>query len=119
MKSEVSSMRKTMAWIAAVLLLGGGLFWSSGAARAQGQQIFNDHCAMCHGQDGRGNGPASSAFSPPPKDFHRASFWQGNVNQKITDTIENGHGPMPAVDLSPSQIKAVISYMTQAFKPGS
>ena len=73
---------------------------------------------MCHGQDGKGNGPAGSAFSPPPANFTSSSFWQGNVKEKITDTIENGHGPMPAFsELSPSQIKAIINYMEQAFKP--
>jgi mono/diheme cytochrome c family protein len=115
-------MGKAIALATAGLFLVGGLFWSSGvvqAQSAQGQQIFNDQCTMCHGKDGKGNGPASSAFSPAPADFTNPSFWQGNVNQKITDTIENGHGPMPAFELSPEQIKAVISYMTQTFKPGS
>jgi high-affinity iron transporter len=114
-------MRKAIALAIAGLFLGIGLGASLGAvpAHAQGQQVFNDHCAMCHGQDGRGNGPASGAFQPPPKDFHHPSFWQGNVKQKITDTIENGHGPMPAISLNPSQIKEVIHYMEKAFKPSS
>jgi mono/diheme cytochrome c family protein len=114
-------MRKAIALTAAALFLGIGLLASLGAvpASAQGQQVFNDHCALCHGQDGRGNGPASSAFHPRPKDFHSPSFWQGNVKQKITTTIENGYGPMPAISLNPSQIKEVINYMEQAFKPKS
>jgi mono/diheme cytochrome c family protein len=115
-------MRRAIVLVIAGLFLVGGLFCSSGAVLAQssrGQQIFNDKCAMCHGRDGKGNGPASSAFSPSPADFNSAAFWQGNVNQKITDTIENGHGPMPPIELSPEQIKTVIDYMTQAFKPGS
>jgi mono/diheme cytochrome c family protein len=114
-------MKKFILWsIIGLLAAGSWLWWTSGVALAQnGQSIFNDKCAMCHGRDGKGNGPAAAAFSPPPKDFHSPSFWQGNVNQKITDTIENGHGPMPAIELSPSQIRAVISYMTQTFKPGS
>jgi mono/diheme cytochrome c family protein len=114
-------MRKTIALTTAGLFLVIGLLGSLGAvpAAAQGQQVFNDHCAMCHGQDGRGNGPASAAFHPKPKDFHLPSFWQGNVKKKITDTVENGHGPMPAISLSPAQIKEVINYMEQTFKPKS
>jgi mono/diheme cytochrome c family protein len=112
-------MRKAMVPMIAVLLLAAGLGLSSGVAwaQSQGQQIFNDKCAMCHGQDGKGNGPASSAFSPSPADFTSAGFWQGNVNQRITNTIENGHGPMPAIEMSPAKTKAVIDYMTQTFKP--
>jgi mono/diheme cytochrome c family protein len=119
---ETWVMRKSFAWVAAGLLLGAVLLTVQSATTAefdQGKQLFNDKCAMCHGQDGTGNGPAAAAFSPAPKDFHSPSFWQGDVNQKITDTIENGHGPMPAIDLSPGKIKAVIAYMIQTFKPGN
>ena len=114
-------MKKAIALIAAGLFLGIGLLASFGAvpALAQGKQIFDNNCSMCHGKDGRGNGPASASFHPKPKDFHKASFWQGNVKDKITDTIENGHGPMPAISLNQSQIKEVIKYMEQAFKPKS
>jgi high-affinity iron transporter len=114
-------MRKAIALTTAGLFLVIGLLASLGAvpAFAQGQQIFNDHCAMCHGRDGKGNGPASAAFHPPPKDFHLASFWQGKVREKITNTIKNGYKQMPAISLSPAQIKEVINYMEQTFKPKS
>jgi high-affinity iron transporter len=113
-------MTKAIALTTAGLLLVIGLLGSSGPVLAQsGKAIFDGNCAMCHGQDGKGNGPASSAFHPKPKDFHLSSFWQGNVKEKITQTIENGHGQMPAINLSPSQIKEVINYMEQTFKPKS
>ncbi len=86
------------------------------AQSEQGKQIFEDKCAPCHGSDGRGNGPAASLFNPPPADFASPGFWQGDVNQKITSSVENGKGSMPAVDLDSSQIKAVIDYMKHTFK---
>jgi mono/diheme cytochrome c family protein len=113
-------MRRAIALTTAGLFLVIGLLGSSGAVLAQsGQAIFNGNCAMCHGQDGKGNGPASAAFHPKPKDFHLPSFWQGNVKEKITTTVKNGYGQMPALNLSPSQIKEVINYMEQTFKPKS
>jgi mono/diheme cytochrome c family protein len=110
-------MTKCMHWLIIAVFLVYGLALNPVTALAQGQEIFNDKCAMCHGQDGGGDGPAGSAFSPPPADFTSPGFWQGAVKQKITNTIENGHGPMPAFTMSSSQIQAVISYMEQTFKP--
>jgi mono/diheme cytochrome c family protein len=114
-------MRMLILWAIIGLLTGLEVAGTSGVglAQGQGQNIYQDKCAICHGADGKGNGPAAAALSPSPADFTTASFWQNTSNAKITDTIENGHGPMPAFDLSPRQIKAVIDYMSRTFKPGS
>jgi mono/diheme cytochrome c family protein len=106
-----------MRWLIIAVFLGSGLTWNPVTALAQGQQIFNDKCAMCHGADGRGNGPAAAALSPPPADFNTASFWQSTSRARMVETIENGRGQMPAFDLSSSQINAVINYITETFKP--
>jgi mono/diheme cytochrome c family protein len=113
-------MKRATALTTAGLFLVIGLLGSPGTVLAQpGRAVFDGNCAMCHGQDGKGNGPASAAFNPKPKDFHLPSFWQGNVKEKITATVKNGYGQMPALNLSPSQIQEVINYMEQAFKPKS
>lgn len=36
---------------------------------ASGQQMFKEYCAVCHGMDGKGNGPAASALKNPPPDL--------------------------------------------------
>ena len=33
-----------------------------------GREIFMDRCAVCHGEDGKGNGPAASSLKIPPGD---------------------------------------------------
>jgi mono/diheme cytochrome c family protein len=81
-----------------------------------GKALYEEKCASCHGTNGDGQGPLASMFNPAPVDFSNPGFWQGNFNQKIADTVNNGHGPMPAINLSPSQIKAVIDYMSHTFK---
>jgi mono/diheme cytochrome c family protein len=116
---EVAAMKKLGIWVIGGLFLGSGVFWGPslvGAQSGAGQGVYSDKCAICHGQDGKGNGPGAAVFSPSPADFTSPAFWQNTSNAKITDTIENGHGPMPSIDLSPSQIKAVIEYMSQTFK---
>uniref|UniRef100_A0A7C3Z3C5 Cytochrome c n=1 Tax=Desulfobacca acetoxidans TaxID=60893 RepID=A0A7C3Z3C5_9BACT len=88
-----------------------------GADYERGQKIYNDKCAICHGTDGRGNGPAAASLSPPPADFNSAGFWRNMTDAKITNAIENGHGPMPAFDLSSEDNRSVIEYLRQTFKP--
>lgn len=110
-------MARRIHWFIIAILLVYGIAWNPAVALAQGQEIYNSTCAMCHGKDGTGNGPAGKSFSSSPDDFTAPSFWKGDVKDKITTTIKNGHGPMPAFTLSPSQIEAVIAYMEQKFKP--
>jgi mono/diheme cytochrome c family protein len=90
--------------------------WTGAAAADQGQDLFTNKCAPCHGDNGKGDGPMASNFSTHPGNFTDPNFWQGNVDQKITDTVNNGKGQMIPVDLSPDQIKAVINYIRKTFK---
>ena len=36
---------------------------------ASGQEMFNTYCAVCHGKDGKGAGPAASALKKAPADL--------------------------------------------------
>lgn len=105
--------------LAAGLLVMG--FWGAKTGKCAdnelGKSIFDGKCAMCHGTDGRGNGPAAAALNPGPADFNTASFWGKMSDARITEVIENGHGSMPAFTLSSGEIRAVINYMKEAFKP--
>jgi mono/diheme cytochrome c family protein len=115
-------MRKVLVFAVIGLLVGMALFLARTTEAdeyAQGKKLFNDKCQICHGANGKGDGPAATGFSPRPANFTNPSFWQGNVDKKITDTIKNGHGMMPPFDLKPAQIKDIIDYLTHAFKPKS
>ncbi|MGH2451554.1 MAG: c-type cytochrome [Candidatus Limnocylindria bacterium] len=41
----------------------------SDAAIASGRSLYRAHCVGCHGELGRGDGPAGSALDPPPADL--------------------------------------------------
>jgi len=101
------------------MFLGAALFLTKTAKAdeyAQGKKLYSDKCQICHGVKGDGNGPAGVTLSPHPADFSTPSFWQGDVDKKIADTVRNGHGPMPAFNLKPDEIKAIIEYMSHTFK---
>jgi mono/diheme cytochrome c family protein len=34
-----------------------------------GQEMYTVYCAVCHGRDGKGNGPAAEALKVPPPDL--------------------------------------------------
>ena len=36
---------------------------------ASGQEMYTSYCAVCHGKDGKGKGPAAEALKVPPTDL--------------------------------------------------
>ena len=53
---------------------------------ASGKEMFKSYCAVCHGEDGKGNGPAASALKTPPAD--------------LTLLSKNNGGKFPALKVS-------------------
>jgi len=41
----------------------------SDAPSNSGKEMFNSYCAVCHGKDGKGNGPAAPAMKTSPTDL--------------------------------------------------
>ena len=92
--------------------------WGSSAVRAaDGKVVYDTRCAPCHGATGQGDGPGAAIFKTKPQDFANPPFWQGNVDQKISQAVTMGYKEMGKMDLSPDEIKAVTAYITQNFKP--
>jgi mono/diheme cytochrome c family protein len=59
------------------------------AGTASGKETFLKYCASCHGEDGRGNGPAATALKPPPSDLttlskrHEGKYPEGYVSALV------------------------------------
>ena len=47
--------------------------------RAEADDVFETRCVACHGDEGRGDGPAAANLNPGPRDFHDAK-WQKSVS---------------------------------------
>src|SRR5881296_2678220 len=45
-----------------------------GSDRPLGERVYARRCAVCHGPDGRGNGPAAPSMIPRPRDFTLGQF---------------------------------------------
>lgn len=42
------------------------------ASLQNGAELFARNCAVCHGPDGKGDGPAAASLQTPPANFHDA-----------------------------------------------
>ena len=76
----------------------------------QGQQLYQDHCALCHQDAGTGNPPTFPALS--------GNDQLGNPG-RIVSTIRQGTGTMPPFpDLTAAEISAVATYIRNAWANG-
>jgi mono/diheme cytochrome c family protein len=116
---RTNMMKRVFTLAAIIFFLGSALLWAKGeesSEYAQGKRLYEEKCQMCHGANGEGNGPMSSAFPKLPADFTRPEFWRDNPDQRIINAVENGYKLMPRIDLDPNQTNKVIDYVTNAFK---
>jgi mono/diheme cytochrome c family protein len=64
---------------------------------ASGKEMYTTYCAVCHGTDGKGGGPAASALKVPPADLTMLSKNNGGKFPalKVTSAIR-GDTDLPA-----------------------
>ncbi len=55
-----------------------------------GQKFFKTNCAMCHGNEGKGDGPAGQALKPPPRNMVEGKWTQGAGVMAHYKVIQNG-----------------------------
>lgn len=57
----------------------------------QGKTVFASSCSSCHGNEGKGDGPAAPALEPKPRNFVAADGWKNGRNfSDIYKTLEEG-----------------------------
>lgn len=59
-----------------------------------GKTLFRDYCAVCHGTDGKGNGPAAPALKTPPPDLTTIAKRHGKFSAKDVEEQITGTGRM-------------------------
>jgi len=67
---------------------------SPGGNAANGKKLAETNCVSCHGNSGKGDGPAAAALNPKPADWTSPKV-QGEPDGSLFWKISNGRGPMP------------------------
>ena len=79
-----------------------------------GKVLYQAYCAPCHGNNGRGDGPAATSLHPKPAD-HTSAAVQAESDGTLFYKISEGHPstampPFKAV-LHPDQRWSIINYI--------
>jgi mono/diheme cytochrome c family protein len=82
---------------------------------ARGEVLFKQNCSSCHGNSGRGDGPAAGTLNPRPRNFAQPAGWKRGFH--VTDiftTISTGikGTGMAAFDfIMPADRMALVHYV--------
>lgn len=86
---------------------------ADGDAR-KGKAVYEKSCVLCHGPQGRGDGPVGKTVNPPAADFTSAAS-KKKTDAELLATIENGRPPTAMVgwkgQLSDAEIQDVLAYV--------
>lgn len=57
---------------------------------AHGQAVYKTNCAICHGADGKGDGPAGRGLVPPPRNLVEGKWTKGGTSIALFETLRDG-----------------------------
>jgi mono/diheme cytochrome c family protein len=83
----------------------------------QGKYIFMKYCAVCHGEQGKGNGFNAFNLNPKPKSFTDSNYISTYSNVRLSEVINKGGRGVNKSQMMPSYKgtlnKDEIEYVTQ------
>jgi len=91
-------------------------------ARDRGRQLYAERgCTVCHGPNGRGDGPAAKRLDTPPRDLADVrDYRNGSSEDQIAASIRTGVGAMPAFrDLTAAQAADIAAWIVSLQQSGA
>jgi mono/diheme cytochrome c family protein len=108
--------------------LSSGMAWLAAAAEREtdsGKQVYATHCATCHGESGKGDGPSATGFATKPFDLTSGALMNALPDEFLIDIVRDGgpaHGLAPTMPpfnrtLSQAQIQQVVAFVRTLAQP--
>lgn len=100
---------------------------TAGAATPPGKELYDRHCAECHGRDGKGDGPAAIFLNPRPRDFSTGQYKvrttedgslpsDDDLARSVREGLQGSAMPAWKGLLTEAQTAAVLDYI-KSFSP--
>jgi mono/diheme cytochrome c family protein len=83
--------------------------------RATAQGLYAKECAVCHGPDGRGDGPSAAILAPSPTDFHEVCPTTASAESALAHGVRGSAMPRWEGKLSPMEQKLLARYVRSFF----
>jgi mono/diheme cytochrome c family protein len=83
----------------------------------EGKKIYMSNCSPCHGNTGKGDGPAAAALNPKPAD-HTSTVLLKETDGSLYWKISEGRKPMPSYKkaLTDAQRWELVNYIRSISK---
>lgn len=91
---------------------------------AKGKTAYSTYCASCHGNVGKGDGPAAAGLNPKPKDLSDGAYTSKLTDQYMMDITKKGGAALGKSALMPpwgtalkdDDIKNMVEYIRSLSK---
>ena len=111
--------RKNLLFFSFLMLLWGRAPGPLLLAAENGPTLYKNHCVGCHGESGKGDGPAAVGLNPKPKDFTNCAAMAELADETALKAIKDGGQSVGISPMMPSwgwslkdpQIKELIAYI--------
>ena len=86
---------------------------ATAASIQKGKRLFAEHCAMCHGDGGKGDGPMAEALETKPSVLTDRARMASQSDGELFWKISKGNPPMPDFEktLSKEEIWHLVNYL--------
>jgi mono/diheme cytochrome c family protein len=119
-------MRTKSFWIfagSALLLAQINLTWAQD--QSEGKKLYLTYCSSCHGDDGKGDGPASRSLPVKPANHTDGAVMNKFSDKFLLEIIAKGGGPVGKSAMMPGwggqfkekQLRDIVAYVRSIADP--
>jgi cytochrome c oxidase cbb3-type subunit III len=119
-------MRKNSFWIfafSALLLAGTDPTWAQN--QAEGKKLYLTYCSSCHGDNGKGDGPAAQSLPVKPANHTSGAVMNQLTDQFLMEIISKGGSAVGKSPMMPAwggqfkenQLRDIVAYVRSIADP--